>query len=59
MVFNTIFSYIMAVSVISGRNRNTRRWFSTGVPVSSTNNTDRHYITENGVKHHKPNPLKK
>jgi hypothetical protein len=34
------------------------RWFSPGTPVSSTNKTDRHDITENivesGVKHHKP-----
>jgi hypothetical protein len=33
--------------------------FSPGTPVSSTNKTDRHDITEiveSGVKHHKPNP---
>ena len=33
-------------------------WFSPGTPVSSTNKTDRHYITEifiaPGVKHHNP-----
>jgi hypothetical protein len=32
-------------------------WFSPGIPVSSTNKTDRHDITnivESGVKHHKP-----
>jgi len=36
------------------------RWFSPGTPVSSTNKTDRHDITEicfeSGVKHHKPKP---
>ena len=34
-------------------------WFSPGTPVSSTNKTDRHDITEiveSGVKHHKPSP---
>jgi hypothetical protein len=40
------------------------QWFSLGIPVSSTNKTDRHDITdnwnivENGVKHHNPNPNK-
>jgi hypothetical protein len=37
----------------------TGQWFSPGTPVSSTNKTDRHDITEifveSGVKHHKPN----
>jgi hypothetical protein len=37
------------------------RWFSPGTPVSSTNKTDRHDITEillkqSGVKHHNHNP---
>ena len=37
------------------------RWFSPGTPVSSTNKTDRHGITEillkqSGVKHHNHNP---
>jgi hypothetical protein len=36
------------------------RWFSSGTPVSSTNRTDRHDITEilfkvHGVKYHNPN----
>ena len=35
-------------------------WFSPGTPVSSTNKTDCHDITEIllkiGVKHHNPNP---
>ena len=30
-------------------------WFSPGPPVSSTNKTDGHDITESGVKHHKSN----
>ena len=39
------------------------RWFSPGTPVSSTNKTNHHNITENiiesesGVKLHNPNPL--
>jgi hypothetical protein len=38
------------------------RWFSPDTPISFTNNTDRHEITEilniveSGVKHHNPNP---
>jgi hypothetical protein len=31
------------------------RWFSPGTLVSSTNKTDRHNITESGIKHHNPN----
>ena len=31
-------------------------WFSPGTPVSSTNKTDRHNITESGIKHHNLNP---
>ena len=35
-------------------------WFSNGIPVSSTNKTDRQYITEIllkvELKHHAPNP---
>ena len=38
----------------------TGRWFSPGPPVSSTNKTDRHHITEIllkvALKHHKLNP---
>ena len=34
-------------------------WFSPGIPVASTNKTDRHDITEiffeSGIKHHNPN----
>jgi hypothetical protein len=30
----------------------TGRWFPAGIPVSSTNKTDRHDITESGAKHH-------
>ena len=37
----------------------TGRWFSLGTPVSSTNETDRHWhnwnVVESGVNHHKPN----
>jgi poly-D-alanine transfer protein DltD len=37
------------------------RWFSPGTPVSSTNKTDLHDITEilveSGVKHHNTYPL--
>jgi hypothetical protein len=36
------------------------RWFSPGTPVSSTNKTDHHDITEknveSGIKHHNPYP---
>ena len=32
--------------------------FSGYQPVSSTNKTDRHDITESGVKHHNPNPIR-
>ena len=31
-------------------------WFSPSTPVSSTSKTDRHDITESGIKHHNPNP---
>jgi hypothetical protein len=31
------------------------RWFSTGAPVSSTKETDRHDL-KHQVKHHNPNP---
>jgi len=34
----------------------TGRWFSPGIPVLSTNKTDRHDIAESGVKHHNSNP---
>jgi hypothetical protein len=38
----------------------TSRWFFSGAPVSSTNKTDRHDITENIIesvaKHHNPKP---
>jgi hypothetical protein len=38
------------------------KWFSPGPPVSSTNKTDRHDITEillkSGVKHHQTNKHK-
>ena len=40
----------------------TGRWFFPGTPVSATNKTDRHDITEivlSDVKHNKPNPIKK
>jgi hypothetical protein len=33
----------------------TGRWFSPVPPVSFTNTTDRHDITESGVKHHQTN----
>jgi hypothetical protein len=37
------------------------RWFSPGIPVSSTNKTYRHDISwnivESGIKHHNPNPF--
>ena len=32
-------------------------WFSLGTPVSSTNKTDHHDITESCIKHQNPNPL--
>jgi hypothetical protein len=35
-------------------------WFSPGTPVSSTNKTDCHNITEillKGIKHHKPKTI--
>ena len=37
----------------------TGRWFSQGTPISSTNKTDCHNITESvesGIKHPNPNP---
>ena len=34
------------------------QWFSPGTLVSSTNKTDRHDITESGIKHHNPKPVK-
>jgi hypothetical protein len=33
----------------------TGRLFSPGTPVSCTNKTDHHIITESGIKYHKPN----
>ena len=33
--------------------RQVDRWFSPGIPVSSTNKSDRHDIVESDVKHHK------
>ena len=32
------------------------QWYSPAT-VSSTNETDRHYIVESGIKHHNPNPI--
>jgi hypothetical protein len=37
----------------------TGRWFSSGIPVSSTNKTDRHgNLVESSVKHHQTNKTK-
>jgi hypothetical protein len=60
MVFNATFNNISVISWRDVLDTTFSQWFSSGTPVSSTNKTDRHDITnivESGVKHHITNSI--